>query len=112
MSAVNGNMRVGDLNHFQMYHEGPLQMNSMVNSGTSTTILVQVLTSCLCDSYLPTSSLRFVFRLRSLRGHKILELNKLCSGWGQMRRDLDPPEEEDQFHPAADRGAGKGLLGY
>ncbi|GLD71000.1 homeobox protein MIXL1 [Lates japonicus] len=25
-------MRVGDLNHFQMYHEGPLQMNGMVNS--------------------------------------------------------------------------------
>ncbi|XP_035473757.1 homeobox protein MIXL1 isoform X2 [Scophthalmus maximus] len=31
MSAVHGNMRVGDLNHFQMYHEGPLQMNGMVN---------------------------------------------------------------------------------
>uniref|UniRef100_A0A8C2XQQ6 Mix paired-like homeobox n=1 Tax=Cyclopterus lumpus TaxID=8103 RepID=A0A8C2XQQ6_CYCLU len=33
MSSVRGNMRVGDLNHFQMYHEGPLQINSMVNSG-------------------------------------------------------------------------------
>lgn len=33
MSAVHGNLRVGDLNHFQMYHEGALQMNSMVNSG-------------------------------------------------------------------------------
>ncbi|XP_047429377.1 homeobox protein MIXL1 [Mugil cephalus] len=32
MSAVNGNIRVGDLNQFQMYHEGPLQMNGMVNS--------------------------------------------------------------------------------
>ncbi|XP_058470040.1 homeobox protein MIXL1 [Solea solea] len=32
MSAVHGKMRVGDLNHFQMYHEGPLQMNNMVNS--------------------------------------------------------------------------------
>ncbi|XP_034000102.1 homeobox protein MIXL1 [Trematomus bernacchii] len=32
MSSVHGNMRVGDLNHFQMYHEGPLQTNSMVNS--------------------------------------------------------------------------------
>ncbi|XP_029351850.1 homeobox protein MIXL1 [Echeneis naucrates] len=32
MSAVHGNMRVGELNPFQMYHEGPLQMNSMVNS--------------------------------------------------------------------------------
>lgn len=26
-------MRVGDMNHFQMYHEGALQMNGMVNSG-------------------------------------------------------------------------------
>ncbi|XP_019953143.2 homeobox protein MIXL1 [Paralichthys olivaceus] len=32
MSAVHGNMRVGDLNHFQMFHEAPLQMNAMVNS--------------------------------------------------------------------------------
>ncbi|XP_044185501.1 homeobox protein MIXL1 [Thunnus albacares] len=32
MSAVHGNLRVGDLNHFQMYHEGALQKNSMVNS--------------------------------------------------------------------------------
>ncbi|XP_070842788.1 homeobox protein MIXL1 [Chaetodon trifascialis] len=32
MSSVHGNMRVGDLNHFQMYHEGALQMSSMVNS--------------------------------------------------------------------------------
>ncbi|KAF3849869.1 hypothetical protein F7725_019588 [Dissostichus mawsoni] len=32
MSSVHGNMRVGDLNHFQMYDEGPLQTNSMVNS--------------------------------------------------------------------------------
>ncbi|XP_041815237.1 homeobox protein MIXL1 [Chelmon rostratus] len=32
MSSVHGNMRVGDLNHFQMYHEGSLQMSSMVNS--------------------------------------------------------------------------------
>ncbi|KAM6905861.1 homeobox protein MIXL1 [Lycodopsis pacificus] len=32
MSSVHGNIRVGDLNHFQMYHEGPLQINSMVNS--------------------------------------------------------------------------------
>lgn len=30
---MSGNMRVGDLNQFQLYHEGPLQMNSMVNSG-------------------------------------------------------------------------------
>uniref|UniRef100_A0A3B3TG03 Mix paired-like homeobox n=1 Tax=Poecilia latipinna TaxID=48699 RepID=A0A3B3TG03_9TELE len=28
MSAVSGNMRVGDLSHFQMYQEGPLQLNS------------------------------------------------------------------------------------
>lgn len=33
MSSVHGNMCVGDLNHFQMYQERPLQMNSMVNSG-------------------------------------------------------------------------------
>ncbi|XP_059213053.1 homeobox protein MIXL1 [Centropristis striata] len=32
MSSVHGNMRVGDLNPFQMYHEGHLQINSMVNS--------------------------------------------------------------------------------
>uniref|UniRef100_A0A3Q3MSK0 Mix paired-like homeobox n=1 Tax=Mastacembelus armatus TaxID=205130 RepID=A0A3Q3MSK0_9TELE len=32
MSAVHGNMRAGDLNPFQMYQEGPLQMNTMVNS--------------------------------------------------------------------------------
>ncbi|XP_078130348.1 homeobox protein MIXL1 [Sander vitreus] len=32
MSSVHGNMRVGELNHFQMYHEGPLQINSLVNS--------------------------------------------------------------------------------
>nr|XP_046229185.1 homeobox protein MIXL1 [Scatophagus argus] len=37
MSSVHGNMHVGDLNHFQVYHEGALQMNGMVNSdfGTS-----------------------------------------------------------------------------
>uniref|UniRef100_A0A3P9MX13 Mix paired-like homeobox n=1 Tax=Poecilia reticulata TaxID=8081 RepID=A0A3P9MX13_POERE len=28
MSAVRGNMRVGDQSHFQMYQEGPLQLNS------------------------------------------------------------------------------------
>uniref|UniRef100_A0A8D0ASS0 Mix paired-like homeobox n=1 Tax=Sander lucioperca TaxID=283035 RepID=A0A8D0ASS0_SANLU len=33
MSSVHGNMRVGELNNFQMYHEGPLQINSLVNSG-------------------------------------------------------------------------------
>lgn len=27
-----------------------------------------------------------------------------------MRGDPDPQEEEDQLHPAADRGAGEGLL--
>uniref|UniRef100_UPI0037E8A82F homeobox protein MIXL1 n=1 Tax=Semicossyphus pulcher TaxID=241346 RepID=UPI0037E8A82F len=32
MSSVHGNMRVGELNPFQMYHEGALQMSSMVNS--------------------------------------------------------------------------------
>ncbi|KAJ4928599.1 hypothetical protein JOQ06_004229 [Pogonophryne albipinna] len=32
MSSAHGNMRVGDLYHFQMYHEGPLQTNSTVNS--------------------------------------------------------------------------------
>ncbi|KAI3364301.1 hypothetical protein L3Q82_011102 [Scortum barcoo] len=32
MSSVHGNMSVGDLNPFQMYHDGALQMNSMVNS--------------------------------------------------------------------------------
>uniref|UniRef100_A0A087X888 Mix paired-like homeobox n=1 Tax=Poecilia formosa TaxID=48698 RepID=A0A087X888_POEFO len=32
MSAVSGNMRVGDLSHFQMYQEGPLQLNSAVSS--------------------------------------------------------------------------------
>ncbi|XP_029135809.2 homeobox protein MIXL1 [Labrus bergylta] len=31
MSSVHGNMRVGDLNPFQMYHEGALQMSSTVN---------------------------------------------------------------------------------
>ncbi|KAF3702852.1 Homeobox protein MIXL1 Homeodomain protein MIX [Channa argus] len=37
MSALQGNMRVGDLNHFQVYHEGALQMNSVANPdyGTS-----------------------------------------------------------------------------
>lgn len=33
MSALHGNMRVGDLNCFQMYQDGALQMNSMANSG-------------------------------------------------------------------------------
>ncbi|XP_008396020.1 homeobox protein MIXL1 [Poecilia reticulata] len=32
MSAVRGNMRVGDQSHFQMYQEGPLQLNSAVSS--------------------------------------------------------------------------------
>ncbi|XP_054875947.1 homeobox protein MIXL1 [Poeciliopsis prolifica] len=32
MSAVHGNVRVGDLSHFQMYQEGPLQLNSAVPS--------------------------------------------------------------------------------
>ncbi|KAM9840655.1 homeobox protein MIXL1 [Aulostomus maculatus] len=32
MSAVHGNLPVGELSHFQMYHEGNLQMSSMVNS--------------------------------------------------------------------------------
>ncbi|XP_072307609.1 homeobox protein MIXL1 [Eucyclogobius newberryi] len=32
MSAVRGNLRVGDLNSFQMYHEGSLTMNAMMNS--------------------------------------------------------------------------------
>lgn len=32
MSAVHGNLRVEDLNPFQMYHEVPLPMNNMVNS--------------------------------------------------------------------------------
>uniref|UniRef100_A0A3P8S481 Mix paired-like homeobox n=1 Tax=Amphiprion percula TaxID=161767 RepID=A0A3P8S481_AMPPE len=33
MSAAHGNMRAGDLNHYQMYHDGHLQMNTLVNSG-------------------------------------------------------------------------------
>ncbi|XP_049446173.1 homeobox protein MIXL1 [Epinephelus fuscoguttatus] len=37
MSSVHGNMRVGDLNHFQMYHDGPLQINSMGNSDYGST---------------------------------------------------------------------------
>ncbi|XP_041661953.1 homeobox protein MIXL1 [Cheilinus undulatus] len=32
MSSVHGNMRVGELNPFQMFHEGALQISSMVNS--------------------------------------------------------------------------------
>uniref|UniRef100_A0A8C6WJ84 Mix paired-like homeobox n=1 Tax=Neogobius melanostomus TaxID=47308 RepID=A0A8C6WJ84_9GOBI len=32
MSADHGNRRAGDLNPFQMYHEGSLSMNAMVNS--------------------------------------------------------------------------------
>ncbi|KAJ0060882.1 hypothetical protein NL108_001722, partial [Boleophthalmus pectinirostris] len=32
MSAVHGNLRVGDLNTFQMYHEGPLTLNALVTS--------------------------------------------------------------------------------
>ncbi|XP_023149626.1 homeobox protein MIXL1 [Amphiprion ocellaris] len=32
MSAAHGNMRAGDLNHYQMYHDGHLQMNTLVNS--------------------------------------------------------------------------------
>uniref|UniRef100_A0A672YSU3 Mix paired-like homeobox n=1 Tax=Sphaeramia orbicularis TaxID=375764 RepID=A0A672YSU3_9TELE len=36
MSTVHGNLRVGDLNPFQMYHEGPLQMNGMVTSDYAT----------------------------------------------------------------------------
>ncbi|CAJ1078398.1 homeobox protein MIXL1 isoform X2 [Xyrichtys novacula] len=32
MSSVHGNMRVGELNPFQMYHEGALQMSNMVNA--------------------------------------------------------------------------------
>uniref|UniRef100_A0A3Q3WZH6 Homeobox domain-containing protein n=1 Tax=Mola mola TaxID=94237 RepID=A0A3Q3WZH6_MOLML len=31
MSSVHGNMRVGDLSHFQVYHEGALQMNDVTN---------------------------------------------------------------------------------
>uniref|UniRef100_A0A3Q2G513 Mix paired-like homeobox n=1 Tax=Cyprinodon variegatus TaxID=28743 RepID=A0A3Q2G513_CYPVA len=33
MSAVHGNMRVGDLSNFQMFQERPLQMNGAVTSG-------------------------------------------------------------------------------
>ncbi|XP_008285173.1 homeobox protein MIXL1 [Stegastes partitus] len=32
MSAAHGNMRAGDLNHYQMYQDGHLQMNTLVNS--------------------------------------------------------------------------------
>ncbi|CAL1586457.1 unnamed protein product [Knipowitschia caucasica] len=32
MSTVHGNLRAGDLNPFQMYHEGSLPMNALVNS--------------------------------------------------------------------------------
>ncbi|KAM4522246.1 homeobox protein MIXL1 [Odontesthes bonariensis] len=32
MSAVHGNMRVGDLSHFQMYNEGPPQTSGAVNT--------------------------------------------------------------------------------
>uniref|UniRef100_A0A668AC83 Mix paired-like homeobox n=1 Tax=Myripristis murdjan TaxID=586833 RepID=A0A668AC83_9TELE len=32
MSAVHGSIRVGDVNHFPMYHEGPLQMSGMLSS--------------------------------------------------------------------------------
>ncbi|KAM4633799.1 homeobox protein MIXL1 [Polymixia lowei] len=32
MSAVHGNMRVGDLSQFQMYHEGLLEMNSTAHT--------------------------------------------------------------------------------
>ncbi|XP_068433752.1 homeobox protein MIXL1 [Clinocottus analis] len=32
MSSVHRNTRVGELNHFQLYHEGPLQINTMMNS--------------------------------------------------------------------------------
>ncbi|XP_030578248.1 homeobox protein MIXL1 [Archocentrus centrarchus] len=31
MSAVHGNMRVGEANQFQMYHEGPLHRNNAMN---------------------------------------------------------------------------------
>ncbi|KAM8832394.1 homeobox protein MIXL1 [Spinachia spinachia] len=32
MSSLHGNTCVGDLNHYQMYHEGPLQINNAGNS--------------------------------------------------------------------------------
>ncbi|XP_028997433.1 homeobox protein MIXL1 [Betta splendens] len=35
MSALHGNMRVGDLNPFQMYQDGALQMNGVANSDYS-----------------------------------------------------------------------------
>ncbi|KAM3861639.1 homeobox protein MIXL1 [Diretmus argenteus] len=34
MSAVHGNLRVGDLNPFQMYHEGSMHLNNIVNPAT------------------------------------------------------------------------------
>ncbi|KAM8846879.1 homeobox protein MIXL1 isoform 2-T2 [Synchiropus picturatus] len=33
MSAVHGNLPVGDLNHFQLFHEGPAQMSNMATAG-------------------------------------------------------------------------------
>ncbi|MED6262207.1 hypothetical protein ATANTOWER_016087 [Ataeniobius toweri] len=45
MSAVHGNMRVGDLSHFQMFQEGPLQMNSAVTSDYGASDVTNYLTS-------------------------------------------------------------------
>ncbi|KAM4712521.1 homeobox protein MIXL1 [Anableps anableps] len=45
MSAVHGNMRVGDLSHFQMYQEEPLQMNSAVTSDYGSSDVTNYFTS-------------------------------------------------------------------
>ncbi|XP_054617063.1 homeobox protein MIXL1 isoform X1 [Dunckerocampus dactyliophorus] len=45
MSAVHGNPPVGDLNHFQMYHEGSLQMSNIVNADFRATDVTNYLAS-------------------------------------------------------------------
>lgn len=113
MSSVHGNM-----NHFQMYHDGPLQMSSVVNSGWWL--------AALCVNYarvrrhvsgirwyltlLSEKCVRFVFRLWSVGRNQLLQLGKFRSEGGQMRRNTDPQEKEDQLHAAANRGAGESLL--
>ncbi|XP_061842933.1 homeobox protein MIXL1 isoform X1 [Nerophis lumbriciformis] len=45
MSAVHGNAPVGDLNHFQMFHDGSFQMSNMVNPDFRATDVTNYLAS-------------------------------------------------------------------
>lgn len=113
MSSVHGNM-----NHFQMYHDGALQMSSVVNSGWWLAAPCVNYARVRCHvsgirrylTLLSEKCVRFVFRLWSVRRNQLLQLGKFRSEGGQMRRNTDPQEKEDQLHAAANRGAGESLL--